>query len=122
MSVANAARFPTAAGLLFGLGLGGFFDGIVLHQMLQWHHMMTSAGYPPASVANLEFNTLLDGLFHVATYVFIVAGLLLLWRGAQQGQLLWSGDACRHPAYGVRHLQRRRRIGRSSAARPPSRQ
>jgi uncharacterized membrane protein len=22
--------------LLFGIGLGGFFDGIVLHQMLQW--------------------------------------------------------------------------------------
>ena len=24
-------RFPTLAGILFGLGLGGFFDGIVLH-------------------------------------------------------------------------------------------
>jgi len=53
--------------------------------------MVTSAGYPPDSVANLEFNTLLDGLFHVATYVFNAAGLLLLWRGAQRGQLLWSG-------------------------------
>ncbi|MGZ5240675.1 MAG: DUF2243 domain-containing protein, partial [Caldimonas sp.] len=28
--------FPAAAGILFGLGLGGFFDGIVLHQILQW--------------------------------------------------------------------------------------
>ena len=63
MSAADAARFPTAAGLLFGIGLGGFFDGIVLHQVLQWHNMVTSAGYPPDSVANLEFNTLLDGLF-----------------------------------------------------------
>ena len=25
--------------VLLGLGLGGFFDGIVLHQILQWHHM-----------------------------------------------------------------------------------
>jgi uncharacterized membrane protein len=24
-----------------GLGLGGFLDGIVLHQVLQWHHMLT---------------------------------------------------------------------------------
>ena len=38
--------FPTAAGIFLGLGLGGFFDGIVLHQILQWHHMATSAGYP----------------------------------------------------------------------------
>jgi uncharacterized membrane protein len=35
------AGFPTSAGILFGLGLGGFFDGIVLHQILQWHHMLT---------------------------------------------------------------------------------
>ncbi|TIP73091.1 MAG: DUF2243 domain-containing protein, partial [Mesorhizobium sp.] len=34
-------RFPTSAGILLGLGLGGFFDGIVLHQLLQWHHMAT---------------------------------------------------------------------------------
>jgi len=26
--------FPISAGVLFGLGLGGFFDGIVQHQLL----------------------------------------------------------------------------------------
>lgn len=31
----GTTRFPIAAGILFGLGLGGFFDGIVLHQILQ---------------------------------------------------------------------------------------
>jgi hypothetical protein len=40
--------FPVSAGILFGLGLGGFFDGTVLHQVLQWHHMLTSAGCSPA--------------------------------------------------------------------------
>lgn len=84
-------RFPTAAGIFFGLGLGGFFDGIVLHQILQWHHMFTSAGYPPDSVANLEFNTLWDGLFHASTYVFVVIGLVLLWRAAHRQHLWWSG-------------------------------
>jgi uncharacterized membrane protein len=34
-------RFPMGAAIFFGLGLGGFFDGIVLHQILQWHHMLT---------------------------------------------------------------------------------
>ena len=69
------------AGLLFGIGLGGFFDGIVLHQILQWHHMLTSEGsYPSTTVAGLEINTLWDGLFHATTYVATVAGLVLLWR------------------------------------------
>ena len=54
MSSREGADFPIAAGILFGLGLGGFFDGIVLHQMLQWHHMLTDAGYPATSVENLK--------------------------------------------------------------------
>jgi uncharacterized membrane protein len=83
--------FPTAAGVLFGLGLGGFFDGIVLQQILQWHHMVTSAGYPTDTVDNLKFNTFLDGLFHAATYLFVVVGLILLWRTAHQTHLWWSG-------------------------------
>ena len=58
------AGFPTSAGILFGLGLGGFFDGIVLHQILQWHHMLTSAGVPADTVAGLKLNTFWDGLFH----------------------------------------------------------
>jgi uncharacterized membrane protein len=52
---------------MLGIGLGGFVDGIVLHQILQWHHMLTSAGYPADSVPNLVLNTLFDGLFHAAT-------------------------------------------------------
>lgn len=28
----NDQRFPTSAGVFFGLGLDGFFDGIVFHQ------------------------------------------------------------------------------------------
>jgi uncharacterized membrane protein len=38
---------PVAPALLLGIGLGGFVDGIVLHQILQWHHMLTATdGYP----------------------------------------------------------------------------
>ncbi|MDQ3797371.1 MAG: DUF2243 domain-containing protein [Pseudomonadota bacterium] len=84
-------EFPVSAGILFGLGLGGFFDGIVLHQLLQWHHMLTSAGYPANSVQNLEINTLWDGLFHASTYVFVLLGLIMLWRTAHRAHLWWSG-------------------------------
>jgi uncharacterized membrane protein len=82
--------FPASAGILFGLGLGGFFDGIVLHQVLQWHHMVTSAGYPPDTVENLKINTFFDGLFHAATYVFVVLGLVVFWRAAHRRHLWWS--------------------------------
>jgi uncharacterized membrane protein len=85
-----AGVFPTASGILFGLGLGGFFDGIVLHQLLQWHHMLSS-WYPTNTVENLRINTLWDGIFHSATYVLVVVGLYLFWRVAHRNHLYWSG-------------------------------
>ncbi|CCD91833.1 conserved membrane hypothetical protein [Bradyrhizobium sp. ORS 375] len=81
--------FPIAAGILFGLGLGGFFDGIVLHQLLQWHHMVSS-WYPPTTIENLQLNTTWDGIFHAGTYLFVVAGLYVLWRSAHGRHLRWS--------------------------------
>jgi len=82
------ATFPASAGVLFGLGLGGFFDGIVLHQILQWHHMLSSR-VPPDSVEALRFNTLWDGFFHASTWLFVVAGLVVLWRHARRTHLRW---------------------------------
>jgi len=92
MTLNNAkdGEFPVAAGILLGLGLGGFFDGILLHQVLQWHHMVTSAGYPPDNVENLKLNTLLDGLFHLGTYIFVLLGLIILWRAAHRTHIHWS--------------------------------
>ncbi len=90
-TTSDPPHFPVSAGILFGLGLGGFFDGIVLHQILQWHHMLTSAGFPPDSVPNLKVNTLADGLFHATTYVFVGLGLVVLWRQARRRHLRWSG-------------------------------
>jgi uncharacterized membrane protein len=83
-------EFPTAAGILFGLGLGGFFDGIVLHQILQWHHMVSHT-HPPVDLPALQLNTLWDGIFHASTYLFVIVGLLLLWRTAHRTHLWWSG-------------------------------
>jgi len=70
--------------LLYGLGLGGFLDGIVLHQILQWHHMVSDVDdHPVTTVAGLEANTLADGFFHLATWVFVLAGsvsAIVSWR------------------------------------------
>ena len=71
-----------------GLGLGGFLDGIVLHQVLQWHHILTSTGeHPMTTVAGLEANTLADGFFHLATWVLVATGSALALRAWQRREL-----------------------------------
>jgi uncharacterized membrane protein len=78
---------------MLGIGLGGFIDGIVLHQVLQWHHLLTDTGDHPAStVSGLEANTLADGFFHLATWVVVVVGVVLTVRAWQHGELAppWS--------------------------------
>lgn len=76
-------------GVLLGLGLGGFFDGIVFHQILQWHNML-SARLPPDSMENMRLNMRADGLFHALTYLFTLAGLALLWQGTRGTHPAWA--------------------------------
>jgi uncharacterized membrane protein len=75
--------------VVLGLGMGGFVDGILLHQILQWHHMVSSAGYPPDSLPNLTVNVFFDGLFHAATWIGTLVGLVLLGRAVRAGAA-WS--------------------------------
>jgi uncharacterized membrane protein len=79
------------SGLLYGLGLGGFLDGIVLHQILQWHHMI-SHRKSPTTVAGLELNTAADGIFHAATWVLVLAGSITAISAWRRGRLApnWS--------------------------------
>ena len=82
------AKPPKAPAFLMGIGLGGFVDGIVLHQILQWHHLLTDEGdFPMDTVKGLEDNTLADGLFHVATWFFLLIGTLAAVSSWQHGRL-----------------------------------
>ena len=36
-------------------------------------------------------NTLWDGLFHLTTYIFVLTGLIILWKRAQKTHVRWSG-------------------------------
>ncbi|MEV4644900.1 DUF2243 domain-containing protein [Saccharopolyspora sp. NPDC049357] len=65
----------TWAGLVLGAGLGGFVDGIVAHQLLEWHHMF-SGWYPSASATRI--NMVADGLFHLACLLAVLVGIGLL--------------------------------------------
>ena len=94
----GAARAPAAVApaFLLGMGLGGFVDGIVLHQLLQWHHMLTHTEAGNAkTVPGLELNTLADGVFHTAMWVLVAASAILTVRARRSGTLSpdWSFHA-----------------------------
>lgn len=78
--VSDRRPLVTAATIL-GVGLGGFVDGILFHQILQIHSML-SAIYPQTTLVNVEFNMVWDGLFHIFTWAMTVVGVVLLWRAA----------------------------------------
>ena len=58
-----------ASGVLVGLGVAGFVDETVFHQLLHWHHFYDK-GTPEAGLVS-------DGLFHAGSWVAVVAGLFL---------------------------------------------
>ncbi len=76
------------AGLVLGVGLGAFVDGIVFHQVLRWRHFISDApGSDTTTVDGLNENTLADGLFHVFSWLVLVAGLIMMWRSSRAGQV-----------------------------------
>lgn len=85
-----------AAATALGIGLGGFVDGIVFHQILQVHGML-SARYPRVDpdplvvVRNLEINMFWDGVFHAFTWMMTCLGLWLLWQASLRKDVPWSG-------------------------------
>ncbi len=76
-------------GILLGVGLGGFLDGILLHQILQWHHMLSSV-LPPTTMEAMQTNMLWDGLFHALVWAATLVGVLLVWSGARRAIALPS--------------------------------
>lgn len=78
-----------SSGILLGTGLGGFVDGITLHQILQWHSMLSSVR-PPTDLVTMKYNMLWDGLFHAFTWIMTALGLARLWRAGQSPDVPWS--------------------------------
>lgn len=78
------------AGLVLGIGLGGFVDGILLHQILQWHNMLSSVA-PPTDLVAMKYNMVWDGLFHALTWLMCALGVGLLFRAGRRPDAAWSG-------------------------------
>jgi uncharacterized membrane protein len=85
----TSERRSVAAGVTLGVGLGGFVDGILLHQIVHWHNML-SARIPPVTLEAMQLNMRWDGLFHAAVWVVTLAGVFMLLRDARRGDALPS--------------------------------
>lgn len=68
----------TTVSMVLGIGIGGFIDGIVLHQILQWHEMLTNK-LAPVTVEAKSVNMFWDGIFHAFTLIVVFIGVILLW-------------------------------------------
>ena len=80
------------AGVVLGLGFGGFADGIVLHHILGWHHMICVTDHcQPTSIAHLQRQNTQDGIFDLALWIVTLIGVILLFRAARQPGTAWSG-------------------------------
>jgi uncharacterized membrane protein len=85
------SRVPlNTAGMVLGIGLGGFADGILLHQVLQWHEML-SAKVPATNYIGKSVNMFWDGIFHAFCLIVVLIGVRLLWRAVTSATALKSG-------------------------------
>lgn len=89
-------------GLVLGVGLGGFVDGILLHQLLRWHHMLTGTDadnigvryYSPHTTSGLKMNTVWDGVFHTVCWLAVLIGLAVLYqRVTTDRRRVWTSRA-----------------------------
>lgn len=67
------ARFSArnlGSGFLFGLGLVGFIDEAVFHQLLHWHHFYDKA--------TSDIGLVSDGLFHAFSWFATIASSFML--------------------------------------------
>jgi uncharacterized membrane protein len=110
------------AGVALGVGLGAFLDGIVLHQILQWHNMLSSL-IVPRDLVSAKVNMFWDGLFHAFAWLSTALGVALLWRvshadaAERSGRVLVGGlamgwgvfntleGAIDHQLFGIHHVR-----------------
>lgn len=68
----EAAKKTKWGGFILGLGTMGSLDGVIFHQILQWHSVYMDT--------DKQGKLLSDGLFHVATTILMVIGAYILWK------------------------------------------
>ena len=82
--------------IILGIGIGGFIDGIFLHQILQWHSMFTNQ-LPDDNLLGKSVNMFWDGIFHLLTLIAVLIGVISFARLLRRKninpspKLFWGG-------------------------------
>jgi uncharacterized membrane protein len=66
---ADGPRRSLIAGVLMGIGVAGFVDETVFHQLFHWHHFYDRS--------TPSWGLISDGIFHAASWFCMVGGLFL---------------------------------------------
>jgi uncharacterized membrane protein len=82
--------------IILGIGIGGFLDGIIFHQILQLHGMVSNK-LALDSVIGKAINMFWDGIFHLVTLTAVIIGVVSLVRLLSKkninpsSKLAWGG-------------------------------
>ncbi|WP_280769539.1 DUF2243 domain-containing protein [Salipaludibacillus daqingensis] len=71
MTIQTRTKLLTIGSFILGFGFLGALDGIIFHQILQWHSVIMETDRTSQIVS--------DGIFHLATTLTLVLGGILLW-------------------------------------------
>ena len=82
------ARSVLFTGVLIGIGIAGFLDETIFHQLLQWHAFYWAT--------DEHGRILSDGVFHLFSTLLLLWGLFRVWRGrarwrATSGSIMIAG-------------------------------
>lgn len=87
VSATRLARRSIGSGILMGVGVAGFIDETVFHQLLHWHHFYDRGSADAGLVS--------DGFFHAGSWIAMVAGIFvfadLQRRRATVPRRVWAG-------------------------------
>lgn len=81
----------TTASIVLGIGLGGFADGIMLHQILQAHEMLSNK-IPATDYVGKSVNMFWDGIFHLFCFIVVLIGIILMWKLLHRKEVDRSGN------------------------------
>ncbi|WP_101294714.1 DUF2243 domain-containing protein [Halegenticoccus soli] len=82
-STSGELRKALLASGVFGFGFSGLIDVLVLHHVLQLHHLLSDV-YDPTTLSGLRANLVADGLFSVGMVLVAGVGAGLLWRAERR--------------------------------------
>lgn len=80
-----------SAGVLIGVGLGGFLESIVFRQILGTHAFLSAKG-PTQNLSGLRSSLLWDGILQFVFLMLVVAGIVVLFRCGKVKDVPWSGQ------------------------------